>query len=84
MLAVIGINFLCYTIDQCLEINFLISKFVCLFVDYLCTHVITHAKGNENWARFINSLIQVKTRKPHCCQSSTNMIANTVYIYLHL
>lgn len=53
-------------------------------MNYLCTHVIIHAKDNENWARFINSLIQAKTTKPHCCQSSVNMIAHTVHIYLHL
>lgn len=34
MLTVISINFLCYTIDKCLAINFLINNFVCLCITY--------------------------------------------------
>lgn len=30
MLTVIVINFLCYTMNQSLEINFLINNFMCL------------------------------------------------------
>lgn len=50
-------------------------------MDYLCTHATTHAKDNENWARFIvNSLIKVKTTKPCCSQSSTNVLASIVFL----